>query len=123
MQPERSVSLPGPECHLWHLVELYVGMFAAASPWAPAFAEAVLRYLLLRPAHRLPRKQLPVVGKPPYRKVATRKSLGGEYCVGADRVNCFRVADEPLAIRKRYGVTEEISLSFLRARQGSGLLV
>jgi len=25
-------------------------------------------------------------------------------------------ADEPLAIRKRYGVTEEISLPFLRAR-------
>jgi len=35
----------------------------------------------------------------------------------------FRVADEPLAIRKRYGVTEEISLSLLRARQASGLLV
>ena len=35
----------------------------------------------------------------------------------------FRVADEPLAIRKRYGVTEEISLWFLRARQASGLLV
>jgi hypothetical protein len=34
-----------------------------------------------------------------------------------------RIADEPLAIRKRYGVTEEISLSFLRARQASGLLV
>ena len=28
-----------------------------------------------------------------------------------------RVADKPLTIRKRYGVTEEISLSLLRARQ------
>jgi hypothetical protein len=27
----------------------------------------------------------------------------------------LRVADEPLAIRKHYGVTEEISLSFRRA--------
>jgi hypothetical protein len=35
----------------------------------------------------------------------------------------FLFADEPLAIRKRYGVIEEISLSFLRARQASGLLV
>jgi hypothetical protein len=35
----------------------------------------------------------------------------------------LRLADEPLATRKRYGVTEEISLSLLRARQASGLLV
>ena len=37
--------------------------------------------------------------------------------------NNFLFADEPLAIRKRYGVTEEISLSFLRAPQAAGLLV
>ena len=35
----------------------------------------------------------------------------------------FRVADEPLAICKRHGVTEEISLSFLRAGQARILLV
>src|SRR5882672_624981 len=35
----------------------------------------------------------------------------------------LRLADEPLATCKRYGVTEEISLSLLRARQASGLLV
>jgi hypothetical protein len=35
----------------------------------------------------------------------------------------LRFADDPVAIRKRYGVTEEISLSFLPARQASGLLV
>jgi hypothetical protein len=34
----------------------------------------------------------------------------------------FPFADEPLAFRKRYGVGE-ISLSFLRAQQASGLLV
>ena len=55
------------------------GCLPPPPPRAPAFAEAALRYLLLRAARRLPRKQLPVVGKPPYRKVATRKSLGGEY--------------------------------------------
>src|SRR5260370_12645319 len=32
----------------------------------------------------------------------------------SDVTRLVRVADEPLAIRKRYGVTEEISLSFLR---------
>jgi hypothetical protein len=42
--------------------------------------------------------------------------------VAAGRWDSFQVANEPLAIRKRYGVAEEISLSFLRHDKVSILL-
>jgi hypothetical protein len=57
------------------------------------------------------------------RKTLTLTGLLMEGLIPPSKPDGLRLADEPLTTRKRYGVNEEISLSFLRARQASGLLV